>query len=98
MDLEYQYNAVQKQYKTAKNLNLRISLHAKYSTNQIGFGNWLFSQYDLAPNMRILELGCGTGEMWDTKLHLLDPSIKLLLTDFSENMVFMQPAMFHMRL
>ena len=95
MDLEHQYNAVQKQYKTAQNLNLRISLHAKYSTNQIGFGNWLFSQYDLVPNMRILELGCGTGEMWDTKLHLLDTSIKLLLTDFSENMVSVVKDRFH---
>lgn len=82
-----QYNAVQKQYKTADNLNIRISLHTKYSTNNLGFGNWLFSHYNLVPNIRILELGCGTGDMWNSKLHLLDPSIELLLTDFSENMV-----------
>lgn len=87
MEINDQFKAVQKQYKTSDNLNVRISLHAKYSTNPLGFGNWLFSRYNLAPNIRILELGCGTGDMWKSKLHLLDPSIDLLLTDFSENMV-----------
>ena len=32
---------VKKQYATANNLNTRISIHDKYSTNKMGFGNWL---------------------------------------------------------
>ena len=39
-----QYKAVQEQYKTADNLNTRISIHAKYSTNKLGFGNWLLDR------------------------------------------------------
>lgn len=33
-----QYKTVQEQYKTAVNLNTRISIHEKYSTNTLGFG------------------------------------------------------------
>lgn len=87
METINQHKTVQEQYKTADNLNTRISIHAKYSTNKSGFSNWLFSHYDFFPNSRILELGCGTGEMWKSKLHLVDKGITLTLTDFSENMV-----------
>lgn len=87
METLNQHKAVQKQYNTADNLNIRISIHVKYSTNKLGFGNWLFSNYNLSPNNKILELGCGTGDMWKTKLPLVDKSIELTLTDFSENMV-----------
>lgn len=82
-----QYKAVQEQYKTAANLNTRISVHEKYSTNKTGFGNWLFSHYDFPAGSNILEIGCGTGSMWKSKLHLVDKNTRLTLTDFSENMV-----------
>ena len=42
MEIINEQRAVQEQYKTGENLNTRISLHAKYSTNKTGFGNWLF--------------------------------------------------------
>ena len=87
MEALNQQKAVQEQYKTEDNLNTRISIHAKYSTNKMGFGNWLFSHYDFPAGSRILELGCGTGELWRERGTLLDQSIELTLTDFSENMV-----------
>lgn len=82
-----QRQAVQEQYKRTDNLNTRISLHAKYSTNKQGFGNWIFSHYDLLAGSRVLELGCGTGDMWKTKLPAPRQDIALTLTDMSENMV-----------
>ncbi len=87
METVNQHKAVVEQYKTPDNLNARISIHAKYSTNKLGFGNWLFSHYDISPDSKILELGCGTGEMWRSRLDLLDKGICLTLTDLSENMV-----------
>ena len=36
---------VKEQYKTANNLNTRISIHSKYSMNKMGFGNWIVSNY-----------------------------------------------------
>lgn len=80
-------SVVEKQYKTADNLNTRISIHDKYSTNKMGFGNWISSHYDIPVNGNILELGCGTGDMWKSKLSILENGTKLLLSDFSEGMV-----------
>lgn len=74
------------QYQTAEKLNTRISIHDKYSTNKQPFGDWILSNYDLHPGMRILELGCGTGSMWVNHLHLLSGT-QLTLTDFSEGML-----------
>lgn len=79
-------NYLERQYKTPRNLNTRISIHEKYSTNQQPFGDWIVSHYDLRPGMKILELGCGTGDMWKNRLPLPE-STELLLTDFSAGML-----------
>ncbi|MDE7281735.1 MAG: methyltransferase domain-containing protein, partial [Ruminiclostridium sp.] len=81
------HNVVQEQYKTGDNLNTRISIHKKYSINKTGFGNWILSHYKLTPDIKILELGCGTGDMWKENLHLLSEGSQLYLTDISEGMV-----------
>lgn len=87
MNIINQNRAVQEQYKTANNLDKRISIHTKYSTNKMGFGNWIFSHYNIVPNIQILELGCGTGDIWKLHLDLLDNGNRLYLTDFSEGMI-----------
>lgn len=58
---------VRQQYANANNLNTRISIHDKYSTNKMGFGNWIVSNYRIDKGMKVLELGCGTGDMWKTE-------------------------------
>lgn len=78
---------LQQQYKTPDRLKTRISIHGKYSTNPMGFGNWIVSQYEIAPNFRILELGCGTGDMWVSHLDRLKNGSHLILTDFSGGML-----------
>lgn len=47
MESSNRHEVVQQQYKTTDNLNTRISIHTKYSTNKEGFGNWIFSHYDI---------------------------------------------------
>lgn len=74
------------QYKNAKNLNDRISLHEKYSTNKQGWFNWLFNQIDFSRVNRLLELGCGNGKLWqENKIDLRNREI--FLSDISEGMV-----------
>ena len=34
---------VKEQYSSSSNLDTRITIHDKYSTNKQGFGNWIFS-------------------------------------------------------
>ncbi len=82
-----QLETVKKQYDNSNRLNTRISIHQKYSTNKLGFGNWIYNNYDLSSNICILELGCGTGEMWKGKIDNLPSNSKLYLTDYSEGMV-----------
>lgn len=78
---------VKEQYKNAVNLNTRISIHSKYSVNKIGFGNWIISNYEIKEGMQILELGCGTGDMWKEHIDLLDNVSEIILTDFSAGML-----------
>lgn len=77
---------LKKQYGDGSNLKKRISIHEKYSTNKIGFGNWLISQYDIFPDTQILELGCGTGDIWINHLDKIE-NAKLVLSDFSKGML-----------
>ena len=77
---------VENQYKDTSKLDIRIMIHKKYSSNKMGFGNWISSNYNIKSNMNVLELGCGTGDMWKENLKILN-SAKLILTDFSEAMV-----------
>lgn len=78
---------VEKQYATSTNLNTRISIHDKYSTNKQGFGNWIFSHYEIDDGARVLELGCGTGSMWKGHDELIKKCSQLVLSDFSDVMV-----------
>lgn len=79
--------AVKEQYNDSRNLNTRMSIHEKYSVNKLGFGNWIYRQYQLKDNMRILELGCGTGDLWTDRIDRLNPGSSLVLSDFSRGMV-----------
>lgn len=80
-------NVVKRQYATANNLNTRISIHQKYSVNQMGFGNWIVSNYQFKEGMKVLELGCGTGDMWNGKDEKIALCSRIILTDFSEGML-----------
>ena len=80
-------STVKQQYSTANNLNRRISIHEKYSTNKMGFGNWIVSNYKIDKGMKILELGCGTGDMWKNRDTLINSCSKIVLSDFSEGML-----------
>ena len=82
-----QPDAVKAQYATAKNLSTRISIHSKYSVNKQGFGPWILSNYRLGPGMRVLELGCGTGEMWAGNAQIIGKCGQFVLSDLSEGML-----------
>lgn len=80
-------SVVKQQYATTNNLDTRISIHDKYSTNKLGFGNWIFSNYRIDKGAKVLELGCGTGEMWKNRESTIYTCSKIILSDFSEGMV-----------
>ena len=79
--------AVKTQYASSANLSTRISIHAKYSTNKQGFGNWIAMHYPVSAGMSVLELGCGTGAAWLNQREIIDACSRITLTDFSEGML-----------
>jgi len=74
------------QYRDGTNLNARIALHARFSTAARGFHNWLFDHIALAPGARLLELGCGTGQLWTTVQPRVPSGWQLTLSDLSGGM------------
>lgn len=78
---------VKENYENGNNLNTRMSLHSKYSINKQGFNNWAFEQYDFSNGVKILELGCGVGNMWFGRKDILERIDSLIMSDFSEGIL-----------
>jgi SAM-dependent methyltransferase len=76
-----------KQYATTNNLNVRMALHQRFSTNPQGWATWLWEQIDLQAGQRVLEVGCGTGSLWAARTAPLPPGIAIVLSDTSEGML-----------
>lgn len=74
------------QYATDANLTTRIALHEKYSTAPEHFHDWLFEQIRLPDNACVLEVGCGSGALWERVRVRVPKHWRLTLTDFSFGM------------
>lgn len=83
-DQEYLRN---NQYVNAGNLNARIDLHRRFSTNPEDWFRWVFDRLDISGNVNALELGCGPGLLWKHNLDRLSPEQHLILSDFSQGML-----------
>lgn len=74
-------------YKNTVNLDVRIELHSRYSQNPTPWFEWLYRQIQCQDAERILELGCGNGELWThASLEALKDKM-IYLTDISMGMV-----------
>ncbi len=74
------------QYMDSNNLKVRIQLHEKFSTNPQGWFPWLYSQINFNGVYRLLEIGCGNGQLWESNtLNLRNR--EFFLSDSSEGMV-----------
>lgn len=77
---------VKEQYRDGANLDARIALHARFSAATRALPEWIFDQIDLPTDARLLEVGCGTGQLWSKNLLRIPASWRLTLTDFSFGM------------
>jgi ubiquinone/menaquinone biosynthesis C-methylase UbiE len=76
------------QYKDSFNLDARIAFQQKFSTNPQGWFNWVFNELVKLPaDANILELGCGTGEMWKQCADQIPAGWTITLTDLSDGML-----------
>ena len=78
----------QDQYKNSSNLDARIALHQRFSTNPQGWFHWIFDTLIKLPaESRILELGCGSGEIWRECANRIPAGWVITLTDLSDGML-----------
>lgn len=78
----------QSQYKNSINLDARLSIHQRFSVNPYGWFNWVFDHLtDLPAELNILELGCGSGELWKECASRIPQSWAITLTDLSDGML-----------
>jgi ubiquinone/menaquinone biosynthesis C-methylase UbiE len=76
------------QYKDASNLNARIEIHKRFSTNPYGWFNWVFDQLAQLPaDAKILELGCGSAEIWVNIADKIPAGWDITLSDLSTGML-----------
>ncbi|GAB1470958.1 hypothetical protein MASR2M66_18360 [Chloroflexota bacterium] len=78
----------QNQYKNSGNLDARVAIHKNFSTNPYGWFNWVFDELTKLPaNASILELGCGSGELWKECADRIPAGWDITLTDLSDGML-----------
>jgi len=74
------------QYKNSENLDARIKLHSEYSTNKLGWSNFMRSLLQKQPGNSILEVGCGPARGWSEFIRENDRQKLVCLSDFSFGM------------
>jgi len=76
------------QYKDSSNLDARVEIHKRFSTNPYGWFNWVFDTLlKLPANAKILELGSGPAYLWKECSNRILTGWDITLSDLSSGMV-----------
>ena len=76
------------QYKDSSNLDTRVAIHQRFSTNSYGWCNWVFDNLIKLPkDANILELGCGPGYLWKENISRIPAGWRITLSDLSSGML-----------
>jgi ubiquinone/menaquinone biosynthesis C-methylase UbiE len=76
------------QYRDSSNLDARVVIHQRFSTNSYGWFKWIFDPLMKLPeNARVLELGCGQGLMWKENIDRIPAGWTITLSDLSSGML-----------
>lgn len=78
------------QYRDDSNLNARLEVHRRFSTNPQGWHSWVFDRVRESlsgERARILEVGCGPGTLWRENLCRVPANWSVVLSDFSPGML-----------
>jgi SAM-dependent methyltransferase len=78
---------LKRQYRDASNLEARVAVHKRFSTNPQGLLPWWVEQLEIPENAQVLEVGCGSGGNWVEVVELIPRSWQVTVSDFSPGMV-----------
>ncbi len=75
------------QYNDPARLRARVLIHVRYSRSKANWYRWVFEHVDLSDDEKVLELGCGPGDLWIENYDRIPPEVSLYLLDFSFGML-----------
>ena len=76
------------QYRDSSNLDARVVIHQRFSTNPYGWFKWGFDTLlKLPEHAKILELGCGHGLLWKENRDRIPTGWNITLSDLSSGML-----------
>jgi len=76
------------QFRDSSNLDARVVIHRRFSTNPYGWFKWVFDTLlKLPENARILELGSGPAYFWKENINRIPEGWNITLSDLSSGMV-----------
>lgn len=75
------------QYRDSSRLTTRANLHMRYTTSAEPWYEWVVSRLDLVSDARVLEVGCGSGALWEQVAIPIPAGVSLTLCDLSSGMV-----------
>ena len=78
---------VEDQYRHPGNLRDRAQLHERFSVNPRGWLPWAFDRFAFGKDARLLDLGCGPGDLWHTNRARIPPGWEITLADLSPGML-----------
>jgi ubiquinone/menaquinone biosynthesis C-methylase UbiE len=73
------------QYAAPDRHDVRRALHARFTIADIPYSDWLLDRIGLEPGMRILDIGCGSGDIWAYRA--LPEGLSITMADASEGML-----------
>jgi SAM-dependent methyltransferase len=77
----------EKQYHSPVNLNHRIILHERFSTNPTPWTAWVFEHLAVRPGQKILAVGCGNATQWRENQARFPKDAWIMLMDLSSGML-----------
>jgi ubiquinone/menaquinone biosynthesis C-methylase UbiE len=78
---------LEQQYKRTDNFTSRTDLHEKYTITDEPWFSFVYRYLNLQPDQKVLELGSGTGLLWQKNFQVLPENCEIHLTDLSEGML-----------
>ena len=75
------------QYADSSNLSARQQLHERFTTSDVDWFEWVFETFDLPADGRVLEMGCGPGDLWRENADQIPDDWSVTLSDLSPGMI-----------
>jgi ubiquinone/menaquinone biosynthesis C-methylase UbiE len=75
------------QYHTSDNLDARVALHERFTPKGNNIWDFVWSHYNIKRHNKVLEVGCGTGQFWNSSNRNDFRGFDVILSDFSNGML-----------